>query len=56
MSYLFRQVSRNNEATSLCDLNPLLGLGPNFFPQKDKVTFKPSKYMIVRLKRDIRTR
>ena len=51
----FHDLSRNNEATSVCDLTPLLSLCPKLFTQKDKFTFKPSKDMIVRLRRDIRT-
>ena len=44
----FHDLFRNKGATSVYNLISLLGLGPKFFPQNDKSTFKPSEDMIER--------
>ena len=38
------------------NLTSLPGLGPEFYPQKDKVALKSSKSIIGHLRRDVRTR
>ena len=49
-------LSRNEEATSVCNLTFLLGLGPKFCPKKDKIAFKYSQDIFERLRRDARIR
>ena len=52
----FHHLSRNKVETATHDLTSLLGLGPNFCPQVDRVSFKYSESMIARLIRDAKTR
>ena len=52
----FHDLSRNKVATSTHNLTSLLGLGAKFWPQGERISFKNSEAMLVRLRRGVRTR
>ena len=52
----FHNLSRHKVGTETHDLTSLLGLGPKFCPQVDRVSFRNSVSMIARLCRDASTR